>query len=76
MDCHVVLAGDRKQRDNKNVPVTKKGNMPHFIKYGRYMANPTFGCVCKLTRNYRGEFSQWAENFDINAEYDTDIECK
>ena len=35
------------------------------------MANPAFGCVCKLTRNYRGEFSQWAENFDINTEYDT-----
>jgi phosphate starvation-inducible protein PhoH len=76
IECHVVLAGDRNQKDNKNVPVTKKGRMPHFIKYGRYMAIPSFGCICKLTRNFRGDFSQWAENFDINADYDSDIECE
>jgi phosphate starvation-inducible protein PhoH len=58
--CHVSMIGDSKQKDNK-------GDNSIFVAYGEYMAKPSFGCVCKLTRNYRGEFSQHAENFDLDA---------
>jgi phosphate starvation-inducible protein PhoH len=58
-DCHVSLIGDSKQKDNK-------GDNSIFIEYGKYMAEPSFGNICHLTKNYRGKFSQHAENFDID----------
>lgn len=56
MDCHIVMVGDYKQKDNKN-------HSKVFIEYGDYLAKPYFGNKCKLTKNFRGPFSEYAENF-------------
>ena len=57
-NCHVVMLGDSKQKDNK-------GNNTEFIKYGEYLAAAPFGNKCELTKNYRGKFSNYAENFGL-----------
>ena len=54
---HIVLIGDRKQKDNPG----QKGD--DFVRYGDYLANKSFGNKCYLTKNYRGKFSQAAEDF-------------
>ena len=55
-DCHVVLLGDLKQKDNK-------GRNNVFVEYGNYLTNFRSGNKCCLTKNYRGDFSQYAEQF-------------
>ena len=58
--CHdtakVVTIGDSKQKDNKGVN-------NDFILYGDYLASAPFGNKCYLTKNFRGKFSQYAEEF-------------
>nr|DAE82954.1 MAG TPA: PhoH-like protein [Caudoviricetes sp.] len=54
--CHVVMIGDVKQKDNK-------GRNDDFVRYGDYLANSKLGNKCYLTKNYRGKFSQLAENY-------------
>ena len=54
--CHVVMIGDIKQKDNH-------GNNADFVAYGDYLANSKLGNKCYLTKNYRGKFSQLAEDF-------------
>ena len=56
-DCHVVLLGDRLQKDNKG------NHNQDFVEYGDYLANSSIGNKCYLTKNYRGKFSQLAEEF-------------
>lgn len=56
-DCHVVLLGDRLQKDNKG------NHNQDFVEYGDYLANSSVGNKCYLTKNYRGKFSQLAEEF-------------
>lgn len=58
-NCHVVLLGDKEQKDNH-------GNNEIFIDYGNYLAESSVGNKCVLTRNFRGKFSQLAENFRRN----------
>ena len=55
-DCHVVMIGDSKQKDNR-------GKNTDFIKYGDYLADSPYGNKCILTKNYRGNFSNYAEMF-------------
>jgi predicted ribonuclease YlaK len=57
-NCHVIMLGDSKQKDNR-------GNNTEFISYGNYLADASFGNKCMLTKNYRGKFSQYAENFGV-----------
>ena len=54
--CHVVMIGDVKQKDNR-------GRNDDFVRYGDYLANSKLGNKCYLTKNYRGKFSQLAENY-------------
>lgn len=58
-NCHVVMLGDSKQKDNH-------GTNTQFIAYGDYLANASFGNKCELTQNYRGKFSNYAENFGVH----------
>jgi phosphate starvation-inducible PhoH-like protein len=55
-DCHVAMLGDVKQKDNKG-----KNNI--FIEYGNYLAEYKSAAKCILTKNYRGDFSRYAEQF-------------
>lgn len=55
-DCHVCSIGDSKQKDNK-------GSNNDFILFGDYLASASFGNKCYLTKNFRGKFSQYAEEF-------------
>ena len=55
-NCHIVMLGDSKQKDNK-------GNNTQFISYGDYLAKAPFGNKCELTKNFRGKFSNYAEMF-------------
>lgn len=57
-NCHIAMIGDSKQKDNP-------GNNTDFIAYGDYLAGPSFGNKCVLTKNFRGKFSAYAENFSI-----------
>jgi intein/homing endonuclease len=57
-DCHICSIGDSKQKDNK-------GSNNDFILYGDYLASAPFGNKCYLTKNFRGKFSQYAENFGV-----------
>ena len=56
--CHIVMIGDSQQKDNH-------GDNTGFIRYGDYLAGPAFGDKCVLTKNFRGKFSAYAENFEI-----------
>jgi phosphate starvation-inducible protein PhoH len=60
--CHdsakIVTIGDSRQKDNK-------GSNNDFILYGDYLASAPFGNKCYLTKNFRGKFSQYAENFGV-----------
>lgn len=56
-DCHIVMLGDRLQKDNKG------NHNQDFVEYGDYLANSNIGNKCYLTKNYRGKFSQLAEEF-------------
>ena len=56
-NCHIVMLGDRLQKDNKG------NHNLDFIEYGDYLASSKIGNKCTLTKNYRGKFSQLAENF-------------
>lgn len=60
-DCFVVMIGDRRQKDNK-------GSNIDFLYYGRYLARLSNCCSVRLTRNFRGRFSQAAESFDKKKE--------
>jgi hypothetical protein len=42
-----------------------KNENTEFISYGNYLAQPSYGNKCVLTKNYRGRFSNYAENFDV-----------
>lgn len=57
-----VVIGHSGQQDNKKVQ-TVAGYTP-FQLYAYHMAKKTFTSVCKLTKNYRGEISQWADNVE------------
>jgi phosphate starvation-inducible protein PhoH len=57
-----VVIGHSGQQDNKKVQ-TVAGKTPFQI-YAYHMAKKTFTSVCKLTKNYRGEISQWADNIE------------
>lgn len=57
-DVHLTSIGDAKQKDNK-------GSNNDFILYGDYLASAPFGNKCYLTKNFRGKFSQYAENFGV-----------
>jgi phosphate starvation-inducible protein PhoH len=57
-NCHVVMLGDSKQKDNH-------GYNTSFITYGNYLSDASFGNKCQLTKNYRGKFSNYAENFGV-----------
>ena len=50
------MLGDMLQKDNR-------GTNTDFISYGHYLANSYIGNECKLTKNYRGKFSQLAESY-------------
>ena len=50
------MIGDVKQKDNR-------GKNDYFVAYGDYLANSKLGNKCYLTKNYRGKFSQLAEDF-------------
>jgi hypothetical protein len=54
------MLGDSKQKDNR-------GYNNSFIAYGQYLAEAPFGNMCKLTRNFRGKFSNYAENFGVST---------
>lgn len=56
-NSHVVMIGDRKQRDNRGQ------HSEDFVRYGDYLSDKPFGNKCFLTRNFRGKFSQAAEDF-------------
>lgn len=56
-DCHVVMLGDSLQKDNKGNKNTD------FIDYGNYLSNSNIGNKCVLTKNFRGKFSQLAEEY-------------
>jgi predicted ribonuclease YlaK len=55
-DCHNVMLGDVSQKDNK-------GRNNVFVEYGDYLANYKDGKKCSLTKNFRGDFSRYAEQF-------------
>ena len=55
-DCHNVMLGDVHQKDNK-------GKNDVFVEYGDYLANYKKGKKCYLTKNFRGDFSRYAEQF-------------
>lgn len=57
-NCHIVMIGDSKQKDNK-------GRNDDFVAYGKYLASKHFGNEVHLTKNFRGRFSQAAEEFNI-----------
>ena len=57
-NCHIVMLGDRAQKDNK-------GDNSKFVKYGQYLAENSFGNKVELTKNFRGKFSMVAEAFEI-----------
>lgn len=59
-DCHVVMLGDRLQKDNKG------NHSQDFVDYGNYLSNTNIGHKCYLTKNYRGKFSQIAEEYGGN----------
>ena len=56
-NSHVVMIGDRKQRDNRGQ------HSEDFVRYGDYLSDKPFGNKCFLTCNFRGKFSQAAEDF-------------
>ena len=56
-DCYIVMLGDRLQKDNKG------NHNQDFVEYGDYLTNSNIGNKCYLTKNYRGKFSQLAEDF-------------
>ena len=55
-NCHVVSIGDNKQKDTT-------GKNTDFIGYNTYLANSNVGNQCNLVKNYRGKFSQLAEEY-------------
>lgn len=59
--CHIVMIGDVKQKDNR-------GRNNDFVSYGNYLSDSKLGNKCYLTKNYRGKFSQLAENYGGNYE--------
>ena len=54
-NCHVVMIGDRYQKD-------QKGDNTVFIGYGEYLAQ-RIGKKVELTKNYRGRLSKLAEDY-------------
>lgn len=56
-DCHVVLIGDSFQKDNRGY------HNNDFVKYGKYLS--VLGNSISLTKNFRGKFSQLAEDFTL-----------
>ena len=55
-DCHIVLLGDKEQKDNRGINT-------YFVEYGKYLSSSGLGNKCVLTRNFRGKFSKLAEDF-------------
>ena len=56
-DCHIALIGDSLQKDNKGI------HNRDFVMYGRYLSS--LGKSISLTKNFRGKFSQLAEDFSV-----------
>ena len=56
-DCHIALIGDSLQKDNKGI------HNRDFVMYGRYLSS--LGKSVSLTKNFRGKFSQLAEDFAV-----------
>lgn len=56
-DCHIVLIGDSLQKDNKGI------HNRDFVIYGKYLSS--LGKSISLTKNFRGKFSQLAEDFAV-----------
>ena len=56
--CRIIMLGDVNQKDNK-------GRNTDFIYYGYYLSNKYFGNKCKLVKNFRGDFSNCAEKFNL-----------
>ena len=56
-NCHVVVLGDILQNDNK-----RKSKV--FQEYAiDYMSKPKYSTYVELTKNFRGQFSQYAETY-------------
>ena len=55
-NCHVALIGDSLQKDNHG------NHNLDFVRYGNYLADH-IGQKVELTKNFRGQFSQLAEDF-------------
>lgn len=55
-NCHVAMIGDSLQKDNHG------NHNLDFVSYGNYLAEH-IGQKVKLTKNFRGRFSQLAEEF-------------
>ena len=55
-NCHVALIGDSLQKDNRG------NHNLDFVGYGNYLAEH-IGQKVELTKNFRGRFSQLAEEF-------------
>ena len=56
-DCHIALIGDSLQKDNKGI------HNRDFVMYGKYLSS--LGKSTTLTKNFRGKFSQLAEDFAV-----------
>ena len=56
-DVHCVLGGDEKQVDNRH------WDTHAFVEYGDYLCAFPWAKKCVLTKNYRGRFSNAAEDF-------------
>ena len=55
-NCHVAMIGDSLQKDNRG------NHNLDFVRYGNYLAEH-IGMKVELTKNFRGRFSQLAEDF-------------
>jgi phosphate starvation-inducible protein PhoH len=55
-NCHIVSIGDNKQKDSA-------GKNTDFIGYNTYLSSSNIGNKCELVKNYRGKFSQLAEEY-------------
>lgn len=53
--CKVALIGQSSQYDNKNISDNA------FRRYINHFTNKPWAIECKLTHNYRGRISQWAD---------------
>ena len=60
-DCKAILIGFHSPCDN-----VKSDSNTDFDKYIDHMTSQSWAKRCVLKKNYRGELSTWADNFQIN----------